>query len=73
MLQSTSSINTRKGQNALAKVQRQNRECTPAKRCNRKIWTYNLPQEGAIAGEERRSLPERAEKMLQKALVEGGV
>ena len=72
MLRCIGSSNTRKGTNALAKVQLKNTECTPAKGCNRNIANLQLIPERATSNEENGpDLPEGAKVTLQKVLCEG--
>ena len=70
MLQCINSSNTRKGKNALAKVQLKNMECTSAKGCNRNIANLQLIPERATSNEENgHDLPGRGQGYLAEGLV----
>ena len=75
MLPSTSSTNTRKGSNALAKVQLENMECTPAKGCKFNIENSQLTPRGRNRRRRMdRLLPERArETSLRRSRLRGSV
>ena len=71
MLPSTSSTNTRKGSNALAKVQLENMECAPSKGCNRNIEILQLTPRGRNSRRRALIFPEWARETSQKVSAEG--